>query len=113
LRTVFGEENYTSTLLRLFLEDILEDKRIMSHETARISSLNEEEMKFEDEKRLDDDSSLLGSCAHFLERLTDIELGELSKLLIIKQYKEGDIIYDHNESDGENNLIMVLSGAVR
>ena len=113
IRIVFGEENYTSIVLRLFLEDVLEEKRISHNDTSRVSSLNEEEMKYEDDKRNDDDSSLLGSCAHFLERLTNEELNDLSKLLKIKQYNEGDTVFDSKESDGENNLIMVLSGAVR
>lgn len=95
------------------MEDILEEKRISNHETSRISSLHDDESKFEDEKKFDDDSALLGSCAHFLERLTSEELDNLSKLLKIKHYKEGDLVHNSSEPDSESNLIMVVSGAIR
>ena len=85
LRLIFGEGKYfESIVLRLFLEDILEEKRIATNDTARISSLNEEDKHEEDMKHMDDDTSVVGSCAHFLERLTNEELNNLSQLLEIK-----------------------------
>ena len=65
IRIIFGDENFVSTIVRLFLEDILEEKRNSGNDTGRISSLNDEEGKGEEEKInniiLDDDSSVLGS----------------------------------------------------
>lgn len=116
IRTIFGEDNFVSTIIRLFLEDILEEKRTSGNDTGRVSSLNDEEGKGEEERQhnmIDDDSSILGSCAHFLERLTNEELNNLSKLLVIKRYEEGDIVFNPDESKTKNNLIMVLSGAIK
>lgn len=79
--------------------------------------MNDEEIKYEEEKQpnhIDDDNSILGSCAHFLERLTNEELNNLSKLLVIKHYEEGDIVFNcKSSSENDNNLIMVLSGAIK
>jgi hypothetical protein len=126
LKTIFGAANFTSTVLRLFLEDILEEKRIATNDTSRNSLVNEEENKQdwredwkEEEKEEkkgnieDDDTSILGGWAHFLERLTKEELTNLSKLLSIKQYEEGDVVFDANDPEKNRNLIMVLSGAIR
>ena len=63
LRTIFGKENFKSTILRMFLEDVLEEKRISSSDTAREASYNDEEAKFEEEKIPDpseDDNSPVG-----------------------------------------------------
>lgn len=37
----------------------------------------------------------------------------MSKLLSIKQYEEGDVVFDANDPEKNRNLIMVLSGAIR
>lgn len=115
LRAIFGKENLRSTVLRLFLEDMLEEKRLATTDTPRVSSVHEEEQKLEEEKfpNIDDDTSVLGSWAHFLERLTNDELNHLSKLLVVKHYEEGDIVFNSKESNKDNNLILVLSGAIK
>ena len=111
-------------MLRLFLEDILDEIRIATHDTSRGSSMHDEDPKEEDktsekeakkaqDNDADDDGSLLGSCAHFLERLTKEELNNLSKLLKIKQYEEGDIVFKANDESSNNNLVMVLSGTLK
>jgi signal-transduction protein with cAMP-binding, CBS, and nucleotidyltransferase domain len=63
LRTIFGKENFKCTILRMFLEDVLEEKRISSSDTAREASYNDEEAKFEEEKipaASEDDNSPVG-----------------------------------------------------
>lgn len=37
----------------------------------------------------------------------------LSKLLVIKHYEEGEVVFNSKEKAKENNLILVLSGAIR
>jgi len=64
LRSVFEREKFTSTVLRLFMEDVLEEKRISANDTSRASSFYDEDMKMEEEKqapRSEDDNSTLTS----------------------------------------------------
>lgn len=120
IRTVFGKEQFSTILLRLFLEDILEEKRIAANDTSRNSSIYEDEIKQEEEKeeeknpeKSEDDNGMLSNCAHFLERLTHDELKNLSNLLKIKQYEEGQVVFDSKDDTNSNNLVIVLSGAIK
>lgn len=65
IRSIFGKENFKSTVLRMFLEDVLEEKRISSNDTARVlGSYNDEEGKQEEEKvaaQSEGDESPVGS----------------------------------------------------
>lgn len=117
IRAVFGEENFTNIVIRFFLADILEEKRTSNNDTSRDSSLHEgEEAKHEAEeekKNGEEDNFLMGSCAHFLERLNNKELNDLSEILTIKHYEAEDVVFKAKEAKKESNLIMILSGALK
>mmetsp|Transcript_9148 Transcript_9148/g.8761 ORF Transcript_9148/g.8761 Transcript_9148/m.8761 type:complete len:163 (-) Transcript_9148:1204-1692(-) len=45
IRTVFGRDKFSSTIIRLFLEDVLEEKRISSNNNSGSSSYYDEDAK--------------------------------------------------------------------
>lgn len=61
----------------------------------------DDDVKVEEEKivsKSEDDNSPLANCCHFLERLTSEELTHLSQLLEVKQYEEGEVVFESKES---------------
>ena len=116
IRNVFGKKHFTHIVLRLFIQDALEEKRIAAYASSRANSMYDDDVKVEEEKivsKSEDDNSPLANCCHFLERLTSEELTHLSQLLEVKQYEEGEVVFESKESKNWNDLIIVLSGAIK